>query len=103
MRLKALIDPNDATSATRELLLQQIACNVVIAEPMSGVTGQPVGLSIAAATRNDGLLQADLPSNFSEPWVAVEMVEGDRAFDVEGQLRIALFDREIEPREHFIG
>ncbi|MSO45909.1 MAG: hypothetical protein EXQ59_03970 [Acidobacteria bacterium] len=40
--LKALVDSTDATSATRELMLQQIAWNVVVAEPMSGVTGQPV-------------------------------------------------------------
>jgi len=40
--LKALIDPNDPTSAQRELMLQQIAWNAVVGEPMSGVKGKPV-------------------------------------------------------------
>lgn len=40
--LKALIDPKDPTSAARELLLQQIAWNAAISEPMSGVKGKPV-------------------------------------------------------------
>jgi hypothetical protein len=42
--LKALVDPADPTSADRELLLQQIAWNAVVAEPMSGVTGQPAAI-----------------------------------------------------------
>jgi hypothetical protein len=40
--LKSLIDSNDPTSAPRELMLQQIAWNAVVAEPMSGVKGKPV-------------------------------------------------------------
>ena len=48
--MKALIDPNDPTSAARELLLQQVAWNAAIAEPMSGVTGQPVAISIDHAS-----------------------------------------------------
>ena len=40
--LKALVDTSDPTSEQRELLLQQIAWNAVIAEPMSGVKGKPV-------------------------------------------------------------
>jgi hypothetical protein len=40
--LTALVDPKDPTSAQRELLLQQIAWNAVIVEPMSGVKGKPV-------------------------------------------------------------
>jgi hypothetical protein len=40
--LKSLIDVNDPTSAPRERMLQQIAWNAVIAEPMSGVKGKPV-------------------------------------------------------------
>lgn len=35
--IKALIDPNDPTSAAREALMQKIAWNAVINEPMSGV------------------------------------------------------------------
>lgn len=46
--LKALVDPNDATSAEREMMLQQIAWNAVIAEPMSGVTGRPVTVTTHA-------------------------------------------------------
>lgn len=42
--LKSLIDPEDPTSAEREALMQKIAWNAVIAEPMSGVTGKPVAL-----------------------------------------------------------
>jgi hypothetical protein len=44
--LKSLIDPNDANSAARERLLQEIAWNAVVAEPMSGVKGKPVKLSV---------------------------------------------------------
>ena len=40
--LKALVNKADPTSAAREKILQQIAWNVVIAEPMSGVKGTPV-------------------------------------------------------------
>jgi hypothetical protein len=40
--LQALVNKADPTSAAREKLLQQIAWNAVIAEPMSGVKGQPV-------------------------------------------------------------
>ena len=40
--LKALVDANDPTSAAREKLLQQIAWNAVVGEPMSGVNGTPV-------------------------------------------------------------
>jgi hypothetical protein len=43
--LKSLIDANDPNSATRELLLQQIAWNSVVTEPMSGVKGKPVVLA----------------------------------------------------------
>ena len=42
--LQALVDPADPTSAARELLLQKIAWNAVVSEPMSGVTGATVGL-----------------------------------------------------------
>jgi hypothetical protein len=42
--LTALIDKNDPSSAPRELILQQIAWNAVIGEPMSGVQGKPVAL-----------------------------------------------------------
>jgi len=42
--LSALIERNDPNSARRELILQQIAWNAVIAEPMSGVKGTPVTL-----------------------------------------------------------
>jgi hypothetical protein len=42
MGLTALVDASDPTSAAREKVLQQIAWNAVIAEPKSGVTGQPV-------------------------------------------------------------
>jgi hypothetical protein len=35
--LQALVDPADPTSAARELLMQQIAWNAVLDEPMSGV------------------------------------------------------------------
>jgi hypothetical protein len=48
--LKALIDVNDSMSAARELLLQQIAWNAVVAEPMSGVTGRPLSLSVTTAS-----------------------------------------------------
>lgn len=40
--LMALIDQSDPTSAARERLLQQIAWNAVVAEPMSGVRGRSV-------------------------------------------------------------
>jgi hypothetical protein len=43
--LKSLIDANDPNSAQRELLLQQIAWNAVVGEPMSGVKGKPVKLN----------------------------------------------------------
>ena len=42
--LQALIDPSDPTSAEREMLLQKIAWNAVVAEPMSGVSGSPIPL-----------------------------------------------------------
>ena len=42
--LKALIDPADPTSAAREHLLQEIAWNAVVGEPMSGVKDMPVKL-----------------------------------------------------------
>ncbi len=42
--LTALIDADDPTSAEREELLQRIAWNAVIAEPMSGVVGAPLML-----------------------------------------------------------
>lgn len=42
--LQSLIDANDPNSAKRELLLQQIAWNAVVSEPMSGVKGKPVAL-----------------------------------------------------------
>ena len=43
--LQALIDPSDPTSAEREILLQKIAWNAVVAEPMSGVRGSPIPLN----------------------------------------------------------
>jgi hypothetical protein len=43
--LTALIDKNDPNSAKRELMLQQIAWNAVISEPMSGVKGTAVAIS----------------------------------------------------------
>lgn len=42
--LRALVDANDPTSAAREALLQRIAWNTVLSEPMSGVTGDPIPL-----------------------------------------------------------
>ncbi|HTE43129.1 MAG TPA: hypothetical protein VK629_20065, partial [Steroidobacteraceae bacterium] len=42
--LTALVDKNDPNSAAREALLQRIAWNAVVAEPMSGVKGKPVPL-----------------------------------------------------------
>jgi hypothetical protein len=42
--LKALVNPDDPTSEARELLLQRIAWNAVVSEPMSGVTGNQVTL-----------------------------------------------------------
>jgi len=42
--LKALIDASDPTSAAREKMLQEIAWNAVVSEPMSGVKGKPVKL-----------------------------------------------------------
>ena len=43
--LQALIDPSDPTSEEREILLQKIAWNAVVAEPMSGVRGSPIPLN----------------------------------------------------------
>lgn len=40
--LKSLVDPKDPTSAARERMLQQIAWNAVVTEPMSGVKGKLV-------------------------------------------------------------
>jgi len=40
--LQALVDPEDQTSAARERVMQQIAWNAVLAEPMSGVSGVAV-------------------------------------------------------------
>jgi len=40
--LQALVDKTDATAPAREKLLQQIAWNAVVAEPMSGVKGKTV-------------------------------------------------------------
>ena len=42
--LQALVDPSDPSSAERELLLQKIAWNAVVGEPMSGVSGSPIPL-----------------------------------------------------------
>ncbi len=42
--LLALVDPSDPSSAAREELMQRIAWNAVIAEPMSGVRGEPLPL-----------------------------------------------------------
>ena len=42
--LQALVDASDPSSAAREKLMQQIAWNAVIAEPMSGVRGEPVAI-----------------------------------------------------------
>ena len=47
--LTSLIDANDPTSAAREVILQQIAWNAVVVEPMSGVKGKPV--KVGAPTR----------------------------------------------------
>lgn len=44
MGLKSLVNPEDPTSAERELLLQKLAWNAVVAEPKSGVVGQAVDL-----------------------------------------------------------
>lgn len=44
MGLKSLVNPEDPTSAERELLLQKLAWNAVVAEPKSGVAGQAVDL-----------------------------------------------------------
>lgn len=46
--MRALVDPNDPTSAARELVLQQIAWNAAIAEPMSGVRGMSVAVGSPA-------------------------------------------------------
>jgi hypothetical protein len=43
--MKALVDQNDPTSAGRELLLQKIAWNAAIAEPMSGIKGETVAIA----------------------------------------------------------
>lgn len=40
--LTSLVDPEDANSAARERILQQIAWNAVVGEPKSGVSGEPV-------------------------------------------------------------
>lgn len=40
--LTALVDAKDPTSAPRERILQQIAWNAVVSEPMSGVKARPV-------------------------------------------------------------
>jgi hypothetical protein len=40
--LQALVDANDPASAKRERVLQQIAWNAVVGEPMSGVKGRAV-------------------------------------------------------------
>ena len=42
--LQALVDRSDPSSAERELLLQKIAWNAVVGEPMSGVSGSTVPL-----------------------------------------------------------
>ncbi len=42
--LQALVDPADPMSAKREELLQKIAWNAVLSEPMSGVSGHWVSL-----------------------------------------------------------
>jgi hypothetical protein len=47
--LTALVDHADATSAARERLLQQIAWNAVVGEPMSGVIGTPVAIATTTA------------------------------------------------------
>lgn len=44
MGLQALVNPEDPTSAARELLLQKIAWNAVVEEVKSGVAGQAVEL-----------------------------------------------------------
>ena len=43
--LEALVDSSDPTSAARELLLQKIAWNAVVGEPMSGVIGSTLDLN----------------------------------------------------------
>ena len=43
--LEALVDSSDPTSAERELLLQKIAWNAVVGEPMSGVIGSTLDLN----------------------------------------------------------
>jgi hypothetical protein len=45
--LTSLVDPDDTTSAARERLLQEIAWNAAIEEPMSGVRGTRVMLTTA--------------------------------------------------------
>jgi len=42
--MQALVDVDDPNSAARENLLQKLAWNAVVEEPMSGVTGSPVKL-----------------------------------------------------------
>ena len=56
--LKALVDANDPTSAARELLLQQIAWNAVVAEPMSGVTGMAESFTAAAQPAQETTMTA---------------------------------------------
>jgi hypothetical protein len=46
--LNALVDQADPSSAARERMLQQIAWNAVVSEPMSGVTGQQVAVGTPA-------------------------------------------------------
>ncbi len=48
--LQALVDKNDPTSAARERILQQIAWNSVVSEPMSGVRGTTVAVGEGART-----------------------------------------------------
>lgn len=49
--LQAFVDPTDPASAAREALLQRIAWNAVVAEPMSGVEGETLELTRVPATR----------------------------------------------------
>jgi hypothetical protein len=42
--LQALVDVSDPTSAPREALLQKLAWNAVVSEPMSGVRGERLPL-----------------------------------------------------------
>lgn len=49
--MNALVDPDDPTSLERERLLQRIAWNAVVHEPMSGVAGEPASLDERPSTR----------------------------------------------------